>query len=238
MKNVTLVVMMYNESYYLPSFLEGIKDVFSECIFVDGGEDGNSDDGSIAMVEERGYKMCSKDFNYDWAGMKNFGLSLTKTKWRLVLDCDEIMSQGMRKFIFEFHEPNSVTNYVYSFFRDTYMDGGVIDAAPLDFPIRLFDDKVFYRSPSGTVHEQPICPSDAQIYKFWGGRLFHKKDSYRQARNNLLNELVIRGERKVPKNRGAFWDGERNKLRLVELIPEGRQVRWIDEWIEPPYMNK
>jgi len=235
MRNVSLVVMMYNESYYLPSFLEGIKDSFKDYIFVDGGEDGSSDDGSIELVEKEGYKVYPKEFNYDWAGMKNYGLSLARTEWRMVLDVDEIMSQGVKKFISEFNY--SPPNTCYSFFRDTYMNGGVIDAAPLDFPIRLFDYKVYYRSPSGTVHEQPIISPEVNITKFWGGRIFHKKDDYRQARNNLINELVIRGLRKVPKNRGAFWNDEKKKLQLVELIPEGRQVRYLDEFIEGPYFN-
>ncbi len=237
MKNVSLITMMYNESYYLPSFLEGIKGIFADYIFVDGGEDGPSDDGSIEMVEKEGYKVHQKEFNYDWAEMKNYGLNLSKTKWRLVLDTDEIMSQGMKKFVLEFNETNPGTNYVYSFFRDTYLDGGVIDAAPLDFPIRLFDEKVFYRSPSGTVHEQPIYPSNAQVYKFWGGRLFHRKDSYRQARNNLLNELVLRGERKIPKNMGMFWNTDKQKAQLVKLIPEGRKIEWLEEFVDPPYLN-
>ena len=236
MKNVSLVVMMYNEVFYLPSFLEGIKDVFRECIFIDGGEEGNSTDGSIELVEKEGYKVYPKEFNYDWAGIKNYGLSLVKTKWRLVLDIDEIMSQGMKKFIYEFNDLSPRPDYI-SFFRDTYMNGGVIDAAPLDFPIRLFDERVYYQSPSGTVHEQPIFSPEISIRKFWGGRLFHKKDSYRQARNNLINELVIRGLRKVPKNRGAFWNDEKKKLQLVELVPEGRQVRYLDEFIEGPYFN-
>ena len=237
MKNITLVVMFYNEVYYLPTFLEGIKDTFFDCIFVDGGEDGSSTDGSISMIEKSGYKIYQKEFKYDWAGMKNYWLSLVRTKWRMVLDIDEIMSQGIKKFIYEFNDLSPSSNYCVSFFRDTYMDGGVIDAAPLDFPIRLFDEKVFYRSPSGTVHEQVIIHPTTQIQKFWGGRLFHKKDSFRQARNNLINELVIRGERTVPKNRGAFWNDERGKLQLVELIPEGRQIRLLEEFIEGPYVN-
>ncbi len=238
MKNVTLVATFYNEIYFLPSFLDGIKDVFFECIFVDGGEDGSSTDGSISMIKESGYKVHHREFNYNWADMKNFGLGLIKTKWRMVLDIDEIMSQGMKKFITEFNETNPSSNYCVSFFRDTYMDGGVIDAAPLDFPIRLFDEKVFYRSPSDTVHEQVIIHPTTQIQKFWGGRLFHRKDSYRQAKNNLINELVLRGERKIPKNRGLFWNSELNKAQFVELIPEGRKVVWLEEYLEGPYLNK
>ena len=237
MKKITLVATFYNEIYFLPSFLEGIKDAFFECIFVDGGEDGASNDGSISLIEESGHKVYHRDFDFNMAAMKNYGLNLSKTKWRLVLDTDEIMSQGMKKFIIEFNETNPSPNYCVSFFRDTYMDGGVIDAAPLDFPIRLFDERVFYKSPSDTIHEQPIIHPTTQIIRFWGGRLFHRKDSYRQAKNNLINELVLRGERKIPKNMGAFWNTEKGKAQLVRLIPEGRKVEWLDQWIEPPYLN-
>ncbi len=169
MKNVTLVVTMCNDIYYLPSFLEGNKDAFAECIFVDGGEEGKSTDGSIELIEQAGHKVYQKEFNYDMAGMKNHGLNLAKTKWRMVLDTDEIMSQGLKKLIVEFNEDlasSASPPIYYSFFRDTYMDGGVIDTTPLEFPIRLFDDKVFYRSPSGTVHEQPIFPGTVNVLKF------------------------------------------------------------------------
>ncbi len=236
MKNVTLVVTMYNEIFCLPTFLEGIKDSFADYIFVDGGEDGSSNDGSIELVEKEGYIVYPKEFNYDMATIKNYGLNLAKTKWRLVLDTDEIMSQGMKKFITEFSEPNP-SNYCISFFRDTYMDGGVIDAAPLDFPIRLMDEKAFYKSPTDTIHEQVIIHPTTQIHRFWGGRLFHRKDSYRQAKNNLINELVLRGERKIPKNRGLFWSSELNKAQFVELIPEGRKVVRLEEYLDGPYLN-
>lgn len=236
MKEVSLVTMFYNEAFYLPKFLEEIRDIFYDCIFVDGGQDGSSTDGSIEMIEREGHKVYHfENFVYDLAKVKNFGLDQCKTKWRLVLDTDEYMSIGMKEFIKNF-DKNMSSSYCFSFFRDNYLDGSLQDNAPLDFPIRLTSQEARYYSNTNTVHERIITSRGVMERKFVGGRLFHKKDSYRQARNNLINEVVLRGGIRIPDNKGAFWDGEKGKLRMVNLLP-GRVIGWIDEYMDGPYKN-
>jgi glycosyltransferase involved in cell wall biosynthesis len=224
--------MFYNEVFYLPEFLKSIEGIFADYIFIDGGQDGQSDDGSIELIEKAGYAVHYKNWDYNWAETKNYGLSLVSTKWRIVLDTDEIMSRGMKKFVKEFAEGTDPI-YCFAFFRDNFMDGGGQDDSPLDAPVRLFDDRVYYQ---GFTHEKPLL-SGHKTSTFFGGRIYHRKDSYRQARTNLMIELILRGNKRIPNNKGAFWDSEVGKLRLVNLIPEERKIEWTNEYVEGPYLN-
>ncbi len=225
MSKITLCSIMLNEEQYLPTFLQNIKGLFEDYIFVDGG----SSDNSIALVEAEGYKVEQIPFVMDFAKQKNNALNLAKTKWRLFLDIDETMSLGIKKLIKTDIDP--YYHHVFALFRDNFLDGGGQDDYPLDIPIRLFGDDVYYE---GTVHEQPIV-KDKTIIKFLGGRLYHKKDSYRQFRANYIYELIRRGVKELPPaDEGAFNDNGR--LRKVKLLP-GRKIRILDEFVEGQLLN-
>lgn len=226
MPGITLCTIMMNEEGFLPKFLENIKDVFQDYVFIDGG----SSDNSVSLVEAAGYPVFSVPFKMDFAKQKNNALALAKTKWRMVLDVDETMSKGVQEFIRTFNS-SSYYHHTVCFFRDNFLDGGGQDDHPLDFPIRLFDEGVYYE---GTVHEMPNY-ADRTVIRFLGGRLYHQKDSYRQYRANLLYELIRRGITEPPPlDEGAYNDGGR--LRKVKLLP-GRNIRVLDEFLDGPLLN-
>ncbi len=225
--NVTLCAIMLNEEPFLPTFLENIKDVFQYYVFIDGG----SVDQSVRMVEQAGYKVHQIPFQMDFGKQKNNALNLAKTKWRMVLDIDETMSRGMRLIMQFLIGSPKLENHVISFFRDNYLDGIPLDDYPLDFQIRLFDDSVYFREP---VHERPYFPGKTVI-KYFAGRIYHKKDSFRQARSNLLYELILRGVKEIPPpDQGAF--NAYGRLRKVKLLP-GRQIQMLDEYLNGPLLN-
>ncbi len=225
--NITLCSIMLNEESFLPIFLQNIEGVFSNYIFVDGG----STDKSIELVEQVGYKVHQIPFKMDFSEQKNNALNLAKTKWRMVMDIDETMSKGMRLVMNLLVGSSRLEGHVVSFFRDNYLDGISLDDYPLDFQVRLFDDSVYFQR---SVHEVPYYP-DKTVVKFFAGRLYHKKDSYRQARANILYELILRGIREIPPiDQGAF--AENGRLRKVLLLPN-RQFQVLDEYIDGPLLN-
>ena len=224
--SITLCAIMLNEECNLPTFLENVKNIFPYYVFIDGG----STDRSVELVETAGYHVHHIPFELDFGKQKNRALNLAPTKWRMFLDIDEEMSRGIKQLMREFDDSH-YGNHVFAFFRDNFYNGGGLDDAPLDFPIRLFPDDVYYQ---GNVHEMPIYGSKTLI-KFVGGRLYHRKDSYKQARANLIYELIRRGVREMPPSgEGAF--SEAGRLRKVRLLPD-RQIQWLDEYIEGPLLN-
>ena len=226
--NVTLCSIMLNEESFLPIFLENIKDIFQEYVFVDGG----STDRSVEFVEQAGYKVHQIPFKMDFSEQKNNALNLARTKWRMVMDIDETMSKGMRLVMQLLVGSSKLEGHVVSFFRDNYLDGISLDDYPLDFQVRLFDDSVYFQRP---VHEIPYYP-DKTVVKFFAGRLYHKKDSFRQYRNNLIYELILRGVREIPPmGEGIF--NENGRLRKVKLWP-GRKIEVLNEYLEGEILNK
>ncbi len=226
--NISLCSIILNEEYCLPTFLENVKDIFQEYIFVDGG----STDRSIELVEQSGYKVHQIPFKMDFSEQKNNALNLAKTKWRMVMDIDETMSKGTRLVMKLLVGSSKLEGHVVSFFRDNYLDGISLDDYPLDFQVRLFDDSVYFRE---SVHEKPYYP-DKTVVKFFAGRLYHKKDNYRQARSNLLYELILRGVKEIPPmDEGIF--NERGRLRKVRLLP-GRKIQMLDEYLEGEILNR
>ncbi len=224
--DVTWCAIRLNEELYLPKFLENVHGIFSDYVFVDGG----SIDGSVRLVKEAGYKVNHIPFQLNFGKQKNNALNLAKTKWRMFMDIDEVMSQGIKELVTNF-SGDSFSFHVFAFFRDNFLDGKGQDNYPLDFPVRLFDDNVFYE---GAVHEQPNY-GNRTLIRYLGGRLFHMKDSFRQYRANLLYELIRRGITVMPPiDEGAFNDG--GKLRKVKLLP-GRKIQELDEFVEGPLLN-
>ena len=224
--SITLCAIMLNEERNLPTFLENIKGVFPYYVFVDGG----STDQSVKLVETAGYHVYHIPFELDFGKQKNRALNLAETKWRMFLDIDETMSRGTQTML-KCMDVDKLDGVAVSFFRDNYLDGISLDDFPLDFQIRLFDDTVFYNKP---IHEKPDC-SEKKVLKFFAGRIYHKKDSYKQYRSNLIYELICRGVREMPPpGEGAF--NENGKLRRVKLLPD-RQIQVLDEYIEGPLLN-
>ncbi|MBU2249195.1 MAG: glycosyltransferase [Gammaproteobacteria bacterium] len=224
---VTLCSIMLNEEQFLPQFLENVSGVFSDYIFIDGG----STDKSVQIVEEAGCKVHQIPFKMDFGMQKNNALELAKTKWRMFMDIDESLSMGLKVFFKIFKGENLPPSTILAFFRDNYMDGVVQDDFPLNFVMRLFDDTVRYE---GVVHEMPQVESRT-VARFFHGRLFHRKDSYRQFRANLIYDLIRRGVTELPPlDQGGF--NENGRLRLVKLLPE-RKIEVLDEYLPGEVKN-
>ncbi|MGY6528444.1 MAG: glycosyltransferase [Cyanobacterium sp.] len=81
-------MIVKNEAKSLPSCLNSVKDWVSEIIIVDTG----STDNTKEVAQGFGAKVVDFEWNNNFADARNFGLSLVRSDWVLVLDADEVFN--------------------------------------------------------------------------------------------------------------------------------------------------
>ena len=109
---------VYNETSLLPISIPSIEPYVDEMVFVDGGPDGPSEDGTADMVKSFGTKVVYKSGTFrtpngawDSAAQRNLGLSAAMGDIlllasadvvfsNLALLCQKIRTAGMEKTFF------------------------------------------------------------------------------------------------------------------------------------------
>ncbi|MCK5708293.1 MAG: tetratricopeptide repeat protein [Candidatus Aureabacteria bacterium] len=86
--DLTLCMIAKNEEHFLSKHLPVMLPLVSEFVFVDTG----STDRSIEIAGEYGAKIFKKEWQSDFAEVRNFALKKASKKWILVLDADEVIS--------------------------------------------------------------------------------------------------------------------------------------------------
>lgn len=106
---LSVALISFNEEENLPRTLKSVADIASEIIIVDS----HSTDNTVAIAEEFGAKV----FVEDWKGFseqKNSALQKCTQSWILFLDCDEVLSDELKR---------SVTGAIISGSHDGYTLG-------------------------------------------------------------------------------------------------------------------
>ena len=86
--DLTLCMIAKNEEEFLSKHLPMITPLVSEFIFVDTG----SNDRSVQVASENGAEVFEREWQSDFAEVRNFAIRKATKKWILVLDADEIIS--------------------------------------------------------------------------------------------------------------------------------------------------
>lgn len=97
MMDLSLLVVSKNEEKNLPVLLESVRGLADEIVIVDSG----STDGTESIARKAGAKWLTREWD-NFHGQKNFALSHCTRKWVLAADCDEALSDKLRKEIVRF----------------------------------------------------------------------------------------------------------------------------------------
>lgn len=85
MPNISLVMIVKDESEHLHTCLESTKEYVNEIIIVDTG----STDNTIEIAKTHGAAVYEYTWTNDFASARNFALSKSTSEWNLILDADE-----------------------------------------------------------------------------------------------------------------------------------------------------
>lgn len=85
MPNISLVMIVKDESAHLHTCLESVKEYVNEIIIVDTG----STDNTIEIAKTHGASVYEYTWTNDFAAARNFALSKSTSGWNLILDADE-----------------------------------------------------------------------------------------------------------------------------------------------------
>jgi (heptosyl)LPS beta-1,4-glucosyltransferase len=109
MKNLSVVLAVYNEENNLSDCLTSIKDITDDIVVVDG----SSTDGTVAVARKFGAHVTITDNPPIFHINKQKAINLAKHEWILQLDADERVSQALAKEIEKITQMNDdeIENY-------------------------------------------------------------------------------------------------------------------------------
>ena len=111
---ISLCMIVKNESEFLNDCLDSVKDLVSEMVIVDTG----STDDTIKIAKSFGAKIFHYNWNDDFSAARNFALEKCTQSWVLVLDADEIIS---KKDIIKIKMLLKKEDVAYSFITRNYV---------------------------------------------------------------------------------------------------------------------
>lgn len=171
---LSVALISYNEEDNIGKTLSAVKDIASEIIIVDSG----STDRTIEIARSFGAKV----FIEEWKGyreQKNSALKKCSQEWILFLDCDEIVSQKLKKEIIKAIEESKYDGYLIN--RKTVYIGKPLNYAwQPDWNLRLVKKSANPRWKGGNIHE--YLKIDGKISKLHG-YLYHY--SYRNIKEHF-----------------------------------------------------
>lgn len=129
-------IISYNEEAKIEDCLKSLKDIVDEIVIIDSG----SKDGTIKIAKKYTNRIYHKDF-LGHVAQKNYCISKAKHEWILSLDCDERLSNKLKRTIVKIK--NSESNYdAYKMPRRTfYVYQWLKHCWFPDYKIRLFNRK-------------------------------------------------------------------------------------------------
>lgn len=149
---LTAIIVAQNEANMIGRALRSLQ-FADEVLVVDGG----STDDTVAIAEREGARVV---FNA-WPGFceqRNFSLREAKHDWVLVVDADEKVTEGLKRWLFDFfkHEAENPKSNGYKIRRIEYFLGREIHGACWN-PSN--QDRFFLKSKAayiGHIHEYPV----------------------------------------------------------------------------------
>jgi hypothetical protein len=92
---LSLCMIVRNEERFLGDALTSVQGVVDEICIVDTG----STDGTVAIAESFGARICRVEWRDDFAWARNQALAMATGAWILVLDADEQLAPGSRELL-------------------------------------------------------------------------------------------------------------------------------------------
>ncbi len=194
---LSIVMMVKNEEKYLNKTLTALqplmKEINSELIILDTG----STDKSIDIAKKFTDKVYFKQWNNNFADMRNESISYAQGDWILILDADEELTDYMK--MIEFFDSDKCKKY---------------NCASIELKNIISEDKELYNKAlilrlfrndnfkyEGAIHEQPIYKdpiyNDIATFNHYG---YIYEDEELKQRKLKRNEKILLSELKINPN--------------------------------------
>jgi (heptosyl)LPS beta-1,4-glucosyltransferase len=193
---ISVVIITKNEEDFIGRCLSNLQWV-DECIVIDSG----STDKTQEICMQMGATIIQHDW-LGWAKQKDFGISVAKYDWVLILDADEIVTPELAKSVYYTISqiPDETNAYA---FRHPLDFLGILTVGASKNPletVRLFNRKYSRFDTTLKVHEKVICEGEILLLDgdliHWRGRTMSEyMDSinfYTTIEANILYEKGVR----------------------------------------------
>lgn len=219
MKNITVVILTFNEQIHIERCIESAKRI-SDTVYV---IDSFSSDDTVKIAEACGVKVLFRKFD-SHAAQFNWGLTqIANCDWVVRMDADEYLTKKLQSSIVEAVDKNDTNLAGYSFKRRIFFLGRKIKYGGV-FPVeivrmfrfgagrveaRLMDEHIVVEGPIGRI-EGEIIDDNKSSLTWWIGK--HNRYSSLEAYEMYLS----RGQLDTVGGYGAATK-RRHKLKLLYL---------------------
>lgn len=213
-QQISVVINTYNASKYLARVLETVKN-FDEIVVCDM----ESTDNTVAIAREHGCKIVTfPKADYKSAEpARTFAIQSAASDWVLVVDADELVSDALRTYLYDFiKEPGKVRGLYIP--RKNYTMRVFIPSSYPDYQLRFFIKEGTVWPPY--VHTFPTVQGDlSYIPKSRKDCAFEHLDDSTRATINRLNNYT---DNEVEKRAGK-------KVTLLKLFVSP-MIRFIKQY--------
>lgn len=186
MKNLSVVLAVYNEQENIESCLDSIKELAWEIVIVDGG----STDETLEIAKKYNARIIKTNNPQVFHINKNKAIDASKGDWILQLDADEIVTKDLVEEIKKvLSKPSNINGYWIprkNFFLGKFLTKG---GQYPDYTLRLYK-KGLGRLPGRDVHEQAIVVGKVGYLKNDLLHIRDKKFSIYISRFNIYTDLL------------------------------------------------
>ncbi len=213
-QQISVVINTYNASKYLARVLETVKN-FDEIVVCDM----ESTDNTVAIAREHGCKIVTfpKADHKSAEPARTFAIQSAASDWVLVVDADELVSDALRTYLYDFiKEPGKVRGLYIP--RKNYTMRVFMPSSYPDYQLRFFIKEGTVWPPY--VHTFPTVQGDlSYIPKSRKDCTFEHLDDSTRATINRLNNYT---DNEVEKRAGK-------KVTLLKLFVSP-MVRFIKQY--------
>ena len=213
-QQISVVINTYNASKYLARVLEKVKD-FDEIVVCDM----ESTDNTVAIAREYGCKIVTfpKADHKSAEPARTFAIQSAASDWVLVVDADELVSEALRTYLYDFiKEPGKIRGLYIP--RKNYTMRVFMPSSYPDYQLRFFIKEGTVWPPY--VHTFPTVQGDlSYIPKSRKDCAFEHLDDSTRATINRLNNYT---DNEVEKRAGK-------KVTLLKLF-FSPMVRFIKQY--------
>ena len=213
-QQISVVINTYNASKYLARVLETVKN-FDEIVVCDM----ESTDNTVAIAREHGCKIVTfpKADHKSAEPARTFAIQSAASDWVLVVDADELVSDALRTYLYDFiKEPGKVRGLYIP--RKNYTMRVFMPSSYPDYQLRFFIKEGTVWPPY--VHTFPTVQGDlSYIPKSRKDCAFEHLDDSTHATINRLNNYT---DNEVEKRAGK-------KVTLLKLFVSP-MVRFIKQY--------
>ena len=214
MTPISATIIAKNEELTIERCLESLDGIADEIIVV---VDATSSDRTAEICRQHGCKVVERTFA-GFGAQRQYATSLTRYRYILSLDADEVLSPFLQENIRK-HKEEGLTHRVYRFSRmNFYCDTAVLHSGWYpDYQIRLFD-KSYAQWNLGDVFEKVEFPGSLRPQIIEGDILHYRCTTAEEYHNKVMNHAGI-GAKVIA--------GQRTKVG-----PELPLLKGIKSWIE------